>query len=111
MPKIEIDTALLSTVLEHTRYSPRGGDKTKDRHSEKLFWSNKIKALRIQLNCSQKEFAEKYGIELRTLQNWEQAERLPDNSSRSLLTLVEKDPEVVRKTLSEARQRAPEMAE
>jgi transcriptional regulator with XRE-family HTH domain len=53
----------------------------------------------MELKCSQREFAERYDIELRTLQNWEQGERLLDNSSRTLIKLIENDPDGVRSTL------------
>lgn len=61
------------------------------------------------LNCTQREFADRYGIELRTLQNWEQGGRLLDNSSKSLIVLIEKNPDDVRKALFAARK--PAMAD
>ena len=111
MPKLEINPALLSAALDHSRSNPRGGYKIADRNTEKAQWSIRIKRLRTMLNCTQREFADRYGIELRTLQNWEQGGRLLDNSSRALITLIENDPNKVRKTLDAARRLQPEMAD
>lgn len=110
MGKHRIDSDLLHELVSRTQNAPRGGARTIDREKEKLIWARRIKAIRLQLNCSQREFAERYGIELRTLQNWEQMGRLPDNTSRALITLIEKDPDHVRRTLAESKSREPEMA-
>lgn len=106
MSKYIISPALLSAALDHSRSLPRGGYKIADRSQEKAKWSIRIKRLRTMLNCTQKEFADRYGIELRTLQNWEQGGRLLDNSSKALITLIEKNPDDVRETLSAAKKLA-----
>lgn len=111
MPKLKINPNLLSAAFDLSRSDPRGGYEQTERAELKNKWSIRIKRLRTMLNCSQREFAERYGIELRTLQNWEQGERLLDNSSQSLITLIENDPEKVRETLSAAKRREPEMAD
>jgi putative transcriptional regulator len=111
MPKLEINPTLLTAALDHSRSNPRGGYKIADRTHEKKKWSSRIKHLRTTLNCTQKEFADRYGVELRTLQNWEQGGRLPDNSSKALMALIENDPDKVRETLAAAKKRAPEMAD
>lgn len=110
MAKHRIDSALLDELVSRTQTAPPGGARTIDREKEKLIWARKIKEIRVQLKCSQREFADRYGIELRTLQNWEQMGRLPDTTSRALITLIEKDPDHVRKTLAESKSREPEMA-
>lgn len=45
--------------------------------SEKESAKSKIKSLRTKLNLTQKEFAEKYGIPLATVQDWEHGRRIP----------------------------------
>lgn len=109
MSKTEINPDVLSAAFEHSRSNPRGGYKIADRTQEKAKWSIRIKRLRTMLNCTQREFADRYGIELRTLQNWEQGGRLLDNSSKSLIVLIEKNPDDVRKALFAARK--PAMAD
>lgn len=49
---------------------------------------NNIKSLRNKTNLSQSKFANKYGLSIRTLQQWEQGISKPMNS---LVFLIEKD--------------------
>lgn len=58
-----------------------------------------IKALRNKLNLSQQEFAEKFYINLRTLQNWEQKIKSPTGASLVLLKVIEKNPVAVEQAL------------
>lgn len=59
-----------------------------------------IKALRERLGVSQEKFAILLGVSRRTLENWEQGRRHPTGPARSLLRLVESDPEQALKALS-----------
>lgn len=53
-----------------------------------------IAALRARLGMTQEEFALRYNLNLRALQNWEQG-REPDAVVRSYLRAIENDPEAV----------------
>lgn len=59
-----------------------------------------VKAIRQQLNMSQREFARRFGFNLDALQNWEQGRRFPDSTARVLLKVIEKHPGVVEDTLA-----------
>lgn len=50
------------------------------------------KAIRLQLNMSQREFADSFGIPIGTLRNWEQGTRKIDNSSMAYLRTIMKYP-------------------
>lgn len=52
-----------------------------------------VKAIRDRLGISQKKFVIILGVSKRTVENWEQGRRLPTGAVRSLLRLVEADPE------------------
>lgn len=52
-----------------------------------------IKAIRDRLGVSQEKFAVKLGVSKRTVENWEQGRRHPTGAARSLLRIVEADPE------------------
>lgn len=49
---------------------------------------------------SQTEFAYKFSIALRTLQDWEQGRRSPDRSVRAYLKVIEREPHAVRRALA-----------
>ena len=61
-----------------------------------------VAAIRKQTGLSQTAFAAQIGVPVATLRNWEQGRRYPDGPARVLLALLAKDPEIVRRTLSEA---------
>jgi DNA-binding transcriptional regulator YiaG len=54
-----------------------------------------IKRLRDTQKLSQAEFASLYGLELDTLQNWEQGRNIPDRSTKVLMKIIERFPEEV----------------
>lgn len=54
-----------------------------------------VRALRKSLNLSQPEFARRFGLQLRTLRQWEYGRRQPDMAARSLLLVIEHSPEAV----------------
>src|SRR5215510_5112588 len=54
-----------------------------------------IRRLRDAQKLSQAEFASLYGLELHTLQNWEQGRNIPDRSTKVLMKIIERFPEEV----------------
>lgn len=59
-----------------------------------------IKAIRDNLGVSQEKFAMLLGVSKRTVENWEQGRRHPTGAARSLLRIVQADPEHALKALS-----------
>src|SRR5271169_5686168 len=59
-----------------------------------------VKAIRRRVKMSQAEFARAYGISKRALQEWEQGGRQPDSAARAYLTVIAKEPTVVRRALA-----------
>ena len=51
-----------------------------------------VKAIREAANVSQRDFARLIGINLRTLQNWEQRRSRPTGPARALLKIVASNP-------------------
>src|ERR1700724_639883 len=66
-----------------------------------------VKAIRKQVKMSQAEFARAYGISKRALQEWEQGGRQPDSAARAYLTVIAKEPAVVRRALANERAEKP----
>ena len=60
-----------------------------------------ILALRKRLKLSRQKFADRFGLDARAVQDWEQGRRVPDRAARVLLTVIDRDPEAVVRVLSE----------
>ena len=52
-----------------------------------------VKAIRENMGVSQEKFAVILGVSKRTVENWEQGRRHPTGAARSLLKIVEADPQ------------------
>jgi putative transcriptional regulator len=59
-----------------------------------------VKAIREQMGLSQPVFANRFGLSIYTLRNWEQEKRQPDPAARAYLKVIEKVPEVVSRVLA-----------
>ena len=51
---------------------------------------------------AQEEFAGRFGFCIKTLRHWEQKQRLPAGPARAYLLVIDRDPQAVRKALSQA---------
>jgi len=60
-----------------------------------------IRALRKRMKLSREKFAERFGLDARALQDWEQGRRVPDRAARVLLTVIDRNPKAVEKALAE----------
>jgi DNA-binding transcriptional regulator YiaG len=54
-----------------------------------------IAAIRARHALSQRDFADRLGIDVRTLQNWEQGRNRPDPAALTLIRLFDRDPAAV----------------
>lgn len=54
-----------------------------------------VKEIREKLGLSQSIFSSKFGLELRTLQDWESGRRNPTGPAVTLLKVIAKNPEAV----------------
>jgi DNA-binding transcriptional regulator YiaG len=61
-----------------------------------------VKRIRERLGLSQSEFSIRFGLELDTVQNWEQGRTRPDPAGRTLLGLIEAYPECVDAVLTKS---------
>ncbi len=58
-----------------------------------------VRRIRKKLNMSQAVFADYFGVNLRTIQDWEQGRRVPTGASKNFLFVIDKEPDAVRRTL------------
>ena len=63
--------------------------------------AERILALRKRMKLSRRKFADRFGLDARAVQDWEQGRRLPDRAARVLLTVIERDPKAVERALAE----------
>ena len=59
-----------------------------------------VGAIRKKLGLSQAEFAIRFGLELDTIQNWEQGRNRPDPAATILLKVIEQNPAAVEAALT-----------
>lgn len=62
--------------------------------------AERIRELRKRMKLSRRQFADRFGLDLRALQDWEQGRRVPDRSARVLLTVIDRDPDAVARALA-----------
>lgn len=67
-----------------------------------------VKQLRRHLGLTQEQFSVLYGVEMRTLQNYENGSRKPDGSTVAYFEMIERDPEITKRGVQE--ELAPELS-
>lgn len=65
-----------------------------------------VAAIRARTKLSQANFAKTYGLDVRTLQEWEQGRRTPERPVQLYLRMIEHEPAAVERTLKKL-QKAP----
>ena len=58
-----------------------------------------VKAMRKRFGLTQAAFAQRYGFEGRSIRNWEQGRRQPEGAARTLLVVIDREPEAVFRAL------------
>ena len=58
-----------------------------------------VTVARLKSGLSQGDFANLLGVSVRTLQDWEQGRRQPSGAARTLITIAEQQPKVLKHVL------------
>jgi putative transcriptional regulator len=58
-----------------------------------------IQKARKRLGLSQDQFADAFGVSASTLRKWEQGQRAPTGAAKTLLKIIEREPEAVVRAL------------
>ena len=58
-----------------------------------------VARIRKKINMSQRQFAAYFGVSVRTVQEWEQGRAVPSRTARAFLTVIDREPEAVRRAL------------
>ena len=64
--------------------------------------SREVRTIRRRSGLSQAAFATRYGLNLRTLQDWEQGRAQPDGPARAYLLVIDREPRAVARALAAA---------
>ena len=59
-----------------------------------------VKRIRAKMNMTQDTFAKYFGVSVRTIQDWEQGRRVPSGPAKTLLYVIDQEPEAVHKALT-----------
>ena len=62
-----------------------------------------VRAIRERLGLSRPAFAERFGLAVAAVRDWEQGLRRPDPAARVLLMVIGRSPDVVAEAVAEAR--------
>ena len=73
--------------------------------------AERIVALRKRMKLSRQKFADRFGLDARAIQDWEQGRRVPDRAARVLLTVIDRDPDAVTRALAPPAGRPNQIAE
>ena len=84
----------MMNAIEHAR-----GDKKLSKHVVQVPVVD-IKAIRKQLGVSQARFATIFNLSVDSVRNWEQGRRVPEGPARTLLWIIDKEPEAVMRALA-----------
>ena len=68
---------------------------------ERLRQTPQVKIIRRAFGMTQEEFAERFGLSLATVRDWEQGRTEPDQASRTLLKLIARMPQQIEAALAE----------
>ena len=77
------------------------GDGARGKAHEVALPSVDVRAARRKLGLSQAKFAAAFKISPSTLRKWEQGTRQPHGPARVLLTVIDREPEAVKRALAE----------
>ena len=58
--------------------------------------------IRRKMGLTREAFARRFGLQLGTVRDWEQRKRRPEGAARVLLTVIEREPEAVTRSLAAA---------
>ncbi len=61
-----------------------------------------VRTLRRELKLTQEQFARRFQLSLGAVRDWEQGRNQPDHAARTLLRVIEFDPDVVQQALEQS---------
>lgn len=59
-----------------------------------------VRMVRAKTKLTQEKFALTFGLEVSAVRDWEQGRRQPDRAARTLIAIIDRDPEAVARLIS-----------
>ena len=82
----------MERALAHARGEAMAGTLV---HRVVVLGADDVRATRARTGLSRAKFAERFGLDPRAVQDWEQGRRMPDRAARVLLLTIDRHPEAV----------------
>ncbi len=98
MSDFDINKELQQSAKEAVQISK--GNKSCKSHKVLVSGGPDVRKLRAKLGMSRAEFSEIYGLRIRTVEKWEQEKNKMDATAKAYLTVIAKNPGLVRDALS-----------
>ena len=95
----EISASILRGAREALAYAQGSAPHGTRVHKRVVPQAVDVKAMRLRLGLTQKEFARRFGFPLTSVRNWELGLRQPKGAARVLLTIIDHAPAVVERVL------------
>ncbi|MEN8447138.1 MAG: helix-turn-helix domain-containing protein [Cyanobacteria bacterium J06555_13] len=95
----ELGQDLISALQEVRDYQQGNASNTRVTRFPEL--KTDVKTLRRDLGMSQAQFSANFGIGIATLKNWEQGKREPQGPAKTLLHIIEQEPQAVLRAISD----------
>jgi len=93
----KLSDELLKSLEEALAHA--GGKRTRARVHKVPVKPADIQKARRRLGLSQDQFADAFGVSASTLRKWEQGQRSPTGAAKTLLKIIEREPEAVVRAL------------
>jgi putative transcriptional regulator len=99
-PKVDRAKIAATTEEDIRRYQIEDGENP-DAAVPPFQWVPNVRAIRTRLAMTQEVFARAIGVPVATVRNWEQSRTRMDPAVRSVLRVVEREPEAALRALAE----------
>lgn len=99
MKRKDVTEEILEAMREATEIA-EGKVKPSAVHRFPLLLEVDVRAVRAETGLSRTEFARRFALDPRALQDWEQGRRRPDRAARAYLTVIARHPEAVVEALA-----------
>jgi putative transcriptional regulator len=93
------DEEIAAQIAANPDAAPNISDWSLDDPRVRIMVPTDVKAIRAKFGLSQERFAKTFALNLATLRDWEQERRIPHGPARTLLLIIDREPEAVRRAL------------
>jgi len=95
----KLGKSLLQGAKEALAYAKKEKTEAKT-HKVSIPLNVDVKQIRLELHLTRKQFADRYGFSIRTLEKWEQGIRQPEGAARAYLVVIARNHKAVELALA-----------